>query len=163
MDNNQVSDNNVGYTPNSDAIQEFNLISQNASAEFGNFMGGIISTSIKAAATRSTAIVFEFFRNDKLNANQWQNNLLGRTAAGNPVAPRQIVRWNQFGGTLGGPIKKDKLFFFVDYQGARLDTPSGRRLHSPDASRAHRQLLATAGAEHPDQEPADWALRIRTT
>ena len=124
VDNNQVSDNNVGYAPNSDAIQEFNLISQNASAEFGNFMGGIVSTSIKAGSNSFHGDIFEFFRNDVLNANQWQNNLLGRNAAGNPVAPRQIVRWNQFGATLGGPIKKDKLFFFVDYQGARLVTPS---------------------------------------
>ncbi len=124
VDNNQVSDNNVGYAPNSDAIQEFNLITQNASAEFGNFMGGIVSTSIKAGSNGFHGDLFEFFRNDVLNANQWQNNLLGRTAAGNPVAPRPIVRWNQFGGTLGGPIKKDKLFFFVDYQGARLVTPT---------------------------------------
>src|SRR4051812_39142346 len=124
IDNNQVSDNNVGYSPNSDAIQEFNLISQNASAEFGNFMGGIVSTSIKAGSNGFHGDIFEFFRNDVLNANQWQNNLLGRNAAGNPVAPRPIVRWNQFGATLGGPIKKDKLFFFVDYQGARLVTPT---------------------------------------
>src|SRR3954468_20615858 len=124
VDNNQVSDNNVGYSPNSDAIQEFNLISQNASAEFGNFMGGIVSTSIKAGSNAFNGNLFEFFRNDKLNANQWQNNLLGRNAAGNPLAPRQIVRWNQFGGTFGGPIKRDKLFFFVDYQGARLITPT---------------------------------------
>ena len=48
MDNNQVSDNLVGFTPASDAIQEFNLITQNASAEFGNFQGGIVSTSIKS-------------------------------------------------------------------------------------------------------------------
>ena len=124
VDNNQVSDNKVGYAPNSDAIQEFNLITQNASSEFGNFMGGIISTSIKAGSNGFHGDLFEFFRNDVLNANQWQNNLLGRNAAGNPIAPRQIVRWNQFGATLGGPIKKDKLFFFVDYQGARLVTPS---------------------------------------
>src|SRR3954462_12490672 len=124
VDNNQVSDNNVGYSPNSDAIQEFNLISQNASAEFGSFMGGIINASIKAGSNGFHGNLFEFFRNDKLNANQWQNNLLGRNAAGNPLAPRQIVRWNQFGGTFGGPIKRDKLFFFVDYQGARLVTPS---------------------------------------
>lgn len=124
VDNNQVSDNLVGYAPNSDAIQEFNLITQNASSEFGNFMGGIVSTSIKSGSNSFHGNLFEFFRNDVLNANQWQNNLLGRNAAGNPLAPRQIVRWNQFGGTLGGPIKRDKLFFFVDYQGARLVTPS---------------------------------------
>jgi hypothetical protein len=123
VDNNQVSDNLVGYAPSTDAIQEFNMIAQNASAEFGNFMGGIVSTSIKTGSNAFHGNAFEFFRNDQLNANQWQNNVLGKNAAGNAIAPRQIVRWNQFGGTVGGPIKKDKLFFFVDYQGERLVTP----------------------------------------
>ena len=116
VDNNQVSDNLVGYTPSPDAIQEFNLITQNASAEFGNFMGGIVSTSIKAGSNRFHGNVFEFFRNDVMNANQWSNNLIG--------ARKPIVRWNNFGGTIGGPIRRDKLFFFADYQGARLVTPS---------------------------------------
>ncbi len=116
VDNNQVSDNLVGYTPSPDAIQEFNLIEQNASAEFGNFMGGIISASIKSGSNEFHGNVFEFFRNDKLNANEWQNNLVGTS--------RPLLRWNEFGGTLGGPIKKNKLFFFVDYQGERFDTPA---------------------------------------
>ena len=116
VDNNQVSDNLVGYAPQPDAIQEFNLIEQNASAEFGNFMGGIVSVSIKSGSNQFHGDVFEFFRNDKLNANQWSSNLNGN--------PRQKLRWNEFGGTLGGPIKKDKLFFFIDYQGERFDTPT---------------------------------------
>lgn len=115
VDNNQVSDNLVGYAPSPDAIQEFNLITSNASAEFGNFMGGIVSTSIKAGSNQFHGNVFEFFRNDKLNANQWQNNLTG--------VKKSIVRWNNFGGTLGGPIKRNKLFFFADYQGERLVVP----------------------------------------
>jgi hypothetical protein len=116
IDNNQVSDNNVGYAPSPDAIQEFNLITNNASAEFGNFMGGIVSTSIKAGGNQFHGNIFEFFRNDKLNANQWQNNLTG--------AKKPIVRWNNFGGTIGGPIKRNKLFFFADYQAERLVVPS---------------------------------------
>ncbi len=115
VDNNQASDNLVGYTPSPDAIQEFNLIENNASAEFGNFMGGIISASIKSGGNAFHGNIFEFFRNDKLNANDWQNNLVG--------TPRKLLRWNEFGATLGGPIKKNKLFFFVDYQGERFDTP----------------------------------------
>jgi Carboxypeptidase regulatory-like domain/TonB dependent receptor len=116
MDNNQVSDNLVGYTPSPDAIQEFNLIEQNASAEFGSFMGGIISASIKSGSNGFHGTVFEFFRNDKLNANQWSNNLVGTS--------RPLLRWNEFGATLGGPVIKNKLFFFVDYQGERFDTPA---------------------------------------
>lgn len=116
MDNNQVSDNLVGYAPSVDAIQEFNEITQNAPAEFGNFMGAIVSTQIKSGSNQFHGDLFEFFRNDKLNANSWSNNFNG--------APRAKLRWNEFGGVLGGPIKRDKLFFFVDYQGQRFDTPS---------------------------------------
>jgi len=116
MDNNQVSDNLLGYTPAPDAIEEFNLITNNASAEFGNFEGGIVSVSIKSGTNSYHGDVWEFFRNDKLNANSWSNNFSG--------TPRDKLRWNMFGGTLGGPVIKNKLFFFVDYQGQRFDHPS---------------------------------------
>ena len=116
MDNNQVSDNLVGYAPSVDAIQEFNEITQNAPAEFGNFMGGIISTQIKSGANAFHGDAFEFFRNDVLNANSWSNNFTD--------SPRAKLRWNEFGGTLGGRIIRDKLFFFADYQGQRFDTPT---------------------------------------
>src|SRR5437870_8728798 len=116
MDNNQVSDNLLGYTPAPDAIQEFNLITQNASAEFGNFQGGIISTSIKSGTNSFHGDLWEYFRNDKLNSNSWENRFGG--------APRNPLRWNMFGGTVGGPIVKNKLFFFFDYQAQRFDHPS---------------------------------------
>jgi Carboxypeptidase regulatory-like domain len=116
MDNNQVSDNLLGYTPAPDAIQEFNLITSNASAEFGNFEGGIVSATIKSGTNSYHGDVWEFFRNDKLNANSWSNNFNG--------TPRDKIRWNMFGGTLGGPVFKNKLFFFADYQGQRFDVPS---------------------------------------
>ena len=116
LDNNQVSDNLMGYTPNADAIAEFSMITQNASAEFGNFEGGIINTTLKSGTNRFHGDVFEFLRNDALNANSWENNW-------NDL-PKGALRWNQFGGVIGGPIKKDKLFFFADYQGQRLDYPT---------------------------------------
>jgi Carboxypeptidase regulatory-like domain len=113
MDNNQVSDNLVAYSPSPDAIQEFNLITQNASAEFGNFQGGIISVSIKSGTNQFHGDLWEFFRNDKLNANNFFNNFF--------QLPKPAMRWNMFGGTVGGPILKKKLFFFADYQGHRFD------------------------------------------
>jgi hypothetical protein len=116
LDNNQMSDNLVGYTSSVDAVQEFNVITQNASAEFGNYMGGIISVTTKSGTNKFHGSVFEFLRNDKLNANSWQNNLNG--------VPRPKLRWNEFGATVGGPIIRNKLFFFADYQGERFDTPS---------------------------------------
>lgn len=116
LDNNQVSDNLAGYTPGVEAIQEFNEITLTAPADFGNYMGAVISTSIKSGTNTFHGSAFEFFRNDVLNANEWSNNLNG--------AARAAMRWNSFGGTFGGAIKKDKLFFFGDYQGSRLDTPT---------------------------------------
>ena len=93
------------------------MITQNASAGIRrNFEGGIINTTLKSGTNQFHGDVFEFFRNDVLNANTWENNW-------NDIA-KPPLRWNQFGGIFGGPIKKDKLFFFVDYQGQRFDTPT---------------------------------------
>ncbi len=116
LDNNENAQGDVAYTPSVDAIQEFNLITTNASAEFGNYLGGIINTTIKSGTNQFHGDVFEFFRNDKLNANLWQNNFNN--------LPRPLLRYNEFGGTLGGPIVKNKLFFFADYQGERYDQPA---------------------------------------
>ncbi|MGC2658392.1 MAG: carboxypeptidase regulatory-like domain-containing protein, partial [Bryobacteraceae bacterium] len=116
LNNNQVSENDVGFAPSVDAIQEFNLITQNASAEFGNFMGGIVSVITKSGTNQFHGAAFEFIRNDQLNANQWSNNF-------QDIA-RPLLRWNEFGGDVGGRIIKDKLFFFVDYQGSRYDQPA---------------------------------------
>ncbi len=138
LDNNQISENAVGYTPSVDAIQEFNMITQNASAEFGNFMGGIINVSVKGGANAFHGDAFEFFRNDKLNANNWANNFNGLA--------RPLLRWNEFGGSLGGRIIKDKLFFFADYQGSRYDQPSTSSgfsvLTTPERAGDFSQLLS---------------------
>ncbi|MFL6303742.1 MAG: carboxypeptidase regulatory-like domain-containing protein [Candidatus Sulfotelmatobacter sp.] len=123
MDNNQVSDNELGYTPAPDAIQEFNLITNNAPAEFGNFEGGIVSATIKSGTNAFHGDVWEFFRNDVLNANSWSNNLHQNDAGQWDPLPKDKIRWNMFGGTLGGPILKNKLFFFADFQDQRLDIP----------------------------------------
>src|SRR5256885_2478571 len=123
MDNNQVSDNDLGYTPAPDAIQEFTLITNNAPAEFGNFEGGIVSATIKSGTNAFHGDVWEFFRNDVLNANSWSNNLHQNDAGQWDPLPKDKIRWNMFGGTLGGPILKNKLFFFADFQDQRLDIP----------------------------------------
>jgi Carboxypeptidase regulatory-like domain/TonB dependent receptor len=130
MDNNQIDNNDVAFAPSVDAIQEFNLISQNAPASYGNYLGGIISVTLKSGTNQFHGDVFEFIRNDALNANRWQNGL----TKGQPYVPgvnnpdgtglKPILRWNEFGASVGGPIIKDKLFFFVDYQGSRFDQPA---------------------------------------
>src|SRR5580692_10752277 len=115
VDNNQASDNLPGYAPSPDAIGEFNLITQNASAEFGNYNGGIVNATIKSGTNRFHGDVFEFFRNDIFNANKWENSSFVSGVPGGLPTPK--LRWNIFGGTAGGPIIKNKLFFFGDYQG----------------------------------------------
>jgi hypothetical protein len=116
MDNNEMASNFIAYTPQPDAIQEFNLITQNAPADFGNYMGGVISVSTKSGTNKLHGSAFEFIRNDVLNANEWFRNLDG--------LPKAKLRWNEFGATLGGAIIKNKLFFFADYQGERFDFPT---------------------------------------
>jgi hypothetical protein len=121
VDNNFTSDNLVSYQPNPDAIEEFKLITNNASAEFGNFQGGIINVVIKSGTNAFHGDAFEFFRNDKLNANNWGRNW--SIQSNGQSLPRTALRWNQVGGTIGGPIIKDKLFFFADYQALRQSVP----------------------------------------
>ncbi|HUA15941.1 MAG TPA: carboxypeptidase regulatory-like domain-containing protein [Verrucomicrobiae bacterium] len=117
IDASENSNNEVGYTPSPDAIQEFNLITQNASAEFGSYEGGVISTTIKSGTNQFHGSAFEYYRDGNFNANLWSNGL------SNPVVPRPGLVWNQFGLSVGGPIIKNKLFFFADYEGQRFDTP----------------------------------------
>ncbi len=121
MENVEFVDNNVAYAPNVDAIEEFNVITNNPPADYGQFMGGVISVITKSGTNTYHGDAFEFFRNDALNANEWSRNFsLDPAVSGSP----QKLRWNDFGGTLGGPIKKNKLFFFADYQGSRFDHPT---------------------------------------
>jgi hypothetical protein len=122
MENTEFVDNNVAYSPNVDAIQEFNVTTNNPSAELGQFLGGVISVSLKSGTNQFHGNVFEYLRNDFFNANEWSNNFNGLPT------PRQ--RWNEFGGTVGGPIKRDKLFFFADYQGSRFDLPASPSPHT---------------------------------
>ena len=102
MDNNEMASNFIAYTPQPDAIQEFNLITQNAPADFGNYMGGVISVSTKSGTNKLHGSVFEFFRNNVFNANEWWRNLDG--------VARQPLRWNQFGAAVGGPVIKTNCF-----------------------------------------------------
>jgi hypothetical protein len=120
-ENTEFVDNNVAYSPNVDAIQEFNVITNNPNAEFGQFLGGVISVSLKSGSNQFHGNLFEYLRNDFFNANEWSRNFSSDPATSS--APPNL-RWNEFGGTIGGPIRRNKLFFFADYQGSRFDTPA---------------------------------------
>lgn len=99
--------NGAALIPNLDSIAQFRIITNNFDAEFGNFSGGQINVVTKSGTNKFSGNVFEFLRNTDLDAkNFFADN-------------RGVFIQNQFGGTFGGPIKKDKVFFFADYQGTR--------------------------------------------
>jgi hypothetical protein len=109
--NNNTTDNSVPATyPPPDAIAEFKVQTNAMPAEFGRAAGGVINMTIKSGANEFHGDAYEFLRNQILDANDFFN-------AGHA---KPELRQNQFGATLGGPIKKEKTFFFVDYQGTRL-------------------------------------------
>lgn len=104
-----ASPNNDGqYSPSVDAIGEFNLITNNYSAEYGHAMAGVTSFTMKSGTNRFHGDLFEFFRNDKLDARGFFS------------PTRAPTRQNEFGGTFGGPIIKDKTFFFFSIDDFRL-------------------------------------------
>jgi hypothetical protein len=97
----------AGIIPNLDSIAQFRIVTSNADAEYGNYSGGLISVVTKSGANQFHGDAFEFLRNTSLDARGFFD------------PARSTFQQNQFGGTLGGPIKKDKVFFFTDYQGQR--------------------------------------------
>ena len=113
IDNNSFSENLQELSmqvvqPPPDALQEFKIQTRTYSAEFGNSAGAVVNATLKSGTNGYHGDLYEFFRNKVLDANQWINNLTG--------FPRSGFSQNQFGGTFGGPIKKDKLFFFGDLE-----------------------------------------------
>ncbi len=117
--NNNLLDNSVVYNPNPDMIAEFRVLQNNYTAEYGRNGGGIVSVVTKSGTNQFHGSVFDYLRNDAADANSYFNKVNG--------LPRDVLKRNQYGGTLGGPIVKDKFFFFVGYQGQRQSqvvTPS---------------------------------------
>jgi hypothetical protein len=111
----------IAYTPSVDAVQEFKVKTSTFSAEFGHSAGTVINASIKSGGNQFHGALFEFLRNDKLDANNFFTNAAG--------LPRATFQQNQFGGALGGPILRDRTFFFVDYQGTRQRTAAGTAIY----------------------------------
>jgi hypothetical protein len=105
---------NVPYTPSVDSVEEFKVQQTNFTAEYGFAAGTIINVVTRSGTNQFHGSAYEFFRNSVLDANAWFNN-----ANGTPIA---ALKRNNFGGTVGGPIKKDKTFFFFDYEGTRETT-----------------------------------------
>src|SRR6185436_18097645 len=115
LDVNETIDNRVAYQPSPDALAEISVETNNYAADVGNVGGAVISAVTKSGANRFQGNAFEFYRNSDFDANTWENNRSG--------AAKQERKQHIFGGTLGGPIVRNSLFFFADYQGSRQDAP----------------------------------------
>lgn len=94
--------------PNTDALQEVNVMTTTYDARYGRTGGGTVNMVTKSGTNEYHGTAYEFLENGFLNANNFENNLNG--------IPRQNVHQHQFGGTFGGPVKKDKIFFFGSYE-----------------------------------------------
>jgi len=123
--------------PSPDFVQEFRIMTNNISAEYGNAAGSVTDVSIKSGSNTFHGGVWEYFRNDKLNA---RNFFDGDT--------KQLWRQNQFGFDIGGPIKKDKLFFFGGYEGERFRTevPAQYTVETPQFRQAVQAALPNSAA-----------------
>ena len=95
--------------PNVDALQEMNVQTTNYDAQFGRSSGGFVNLVMKNGTNQIHGDLYDYLQNGRLNANNFENNLNG--------IPVQLTKENQFGGTVGGPIIKDKLFFFGSFEG----------------------------------------------
>ncbi len=103
--------------PSVEAIGEMQVLTNGYNAEYGRAAGGVIDVSLKSGTNQVHGVLFEDLQNTDLDANRWENNWEG--------LQRPPVKQNQFGGAAGGPILKNKLFIFGDYQGTRINTAGG--------------------------------------
>src|SRR5262245_21079561 len=119
--------------PTVDSIQEVRMLTSNYSAEYGAAAGAVTIVQTKSGTNKLHGSAYEFLRNDKLDANSFFNN---RSGVAKPAFQR-----NEFGGTIGGPIWRDRTFFFGDYQGIRLRQP--RTVVATIPTLAQRAMVTT--------------------
>lgn len=112
------------YQFSQDAVQEFQVNRNAYSAEYGRAGGAVINVVTKSGSNEFHGSLFEFYRDKGLNANSWANKIVRDDNRGIPVRPRSPYRFDQFGGSLGGPLVKDKAFFFLSYDGQRNTIPN---------------------------------------
>jgi len=114
--NTEPAFNGPGYFPSVDLVQEYKVQTNNFSAEFSNAAGGVINVLTKSGTNRFYGSAYEFYRSDALAANDFFSNRYG--------IPKGVFKFDQFGGTVGGRIIRDRTFFFANYEGFR-QTSSG--------------------------------------
>jgi Carboxypeptidase regulatory-like domain/TonB dependent receptor len=120
-ENNEPQNNLIGYNPAPEAIAEVRVVSANANATYGNANGGAVVVVLKSGTNRFHGGAYTYLENQNLDANSWSNN------HNVPASPIARYTQNIFGGTVGGPIIPNKLFFFVDYEGVRKHTAQSQQ------------------------------------
>lgn len=145
---NETTNNLIGYNPAPEAIQELKTITGNADAEYGDVNGGEILLVTKAGSNRFHGSLYEYYENQALTANLWSNNNHPK-----PI-PKGIFHQNLFGVTFGGPVLKNKLFFFGDFEGTRnnssgTDTASvaTTKMRTCSTTCDFSELLTTPGVQ----------------
>jgi hypothetical protein len=115
IDSNEAINNGISYQPSPDAVEQVSVESNNYSAELGNVAGAIVNMVIKSGTNRYSGNGFYYWRDNKLAATPWATNRAG--------GQKSKFSRDVFGGTLGGPVVRNKVFFFGNYQGGRQDNP----------------------------------------
>lgn len=136
------------YSPSSEATEEIKILSNTFSAENGKSGGAVVTLALKSGTNHFHGSLFEFLRNDLLDANAWFSNAT-RTGKSNQ---------NIFGGALGGPVWKNHTFFFFDYQGFRqisAGQPTRSTLPTLDMGRGDFSNLRNARSAHYDLRSVD--------
>ena len=115
IDSNEAINNGISYQPSPDAVEQVSVESNNYSAELGNVAGAVVNMVIKSGTNQFHGNAFEYWRDNKLAATPWATNRAGGQKA-------EFSR-DLFGGTVGGPLIRNRVFFFANYQGGRQDSP----------------------------------------
>jgi len=136
-DGNDLFVNGPAIEPSPDSIEEFRVITNNFDAEYGRNSGAVVNVVTKSGTNDLHGSFYEFFRNDVLNSKAFTFS----------PAPKPPFKQNQFGGTLGGPIKKDKTFVFGSYEGRRIvkGVPSQQVVVPTDAELKNGDFTAASG------------------
>jgi hypothetical protein len=134
------NDAKTTVAPSLESIQEVAVLTNNFRAEYGYRSGAVINVVTKAGGNQFHGTAWDYIRNEALNANSWSNNYFGLA--------KQRYRYNYFGGNLGGPVRKDKLFFFFNYENLKQDTPTvTRQVRVPTALERAGDFSETINAD----------------
>src|ERR1700678_137046 len=114
IDLNETFNNLIAYSPAPESLQEIKVLTANSPADYSNVNGAGVVSVLKSGTNQFHGSAYGYLQDYRLNANSWTNK------HADPIIPTNSFSQDQFGGTFGGPIKRDKLFFFVDYLGSRF-------------------------------------------